>query len=91
MLRHASMFNDNDDYNNSISNVEEEETQLHNGIKPSSNQFHSGNDFGQYNSSEMQLDNPFGNKYSKTSSSESFRNTYGQNQNGNYKQNPFAE
>lgn len=91
MLRHASMFNDNDDYNNSISNVEEEETQLHNGIKPSSNQFHSGNDFGQYNSSEMQLDNPFGNKYSKTSSSESFRNTYGQYQNGNYKQNPFAE
>ncbi|KAL6948308.1 hypothetical protein ACO0OE_002338 [Hanseniaspora uvarum] len=91
MLRHASMFNDNEGYENSVSNVEEEETQLHNGLNTNNQQFHTGNDFGQYNTSEMQLENPFGNKYSKTSSSESFKNSYGLNKNGSYKQNPFAE
>lgn len=95
MLRHASMFQDKDEdvYDNSISNMEEEE-ELRNGLTGSKQQLYSGTDYGNYNNnSNMKLENPFGNQFNKGSSSDSIKDSYGKYYAGknNYKQNPFAD
>ena len=90
MMRHVSMFQDNDGYDNSVSNIEEEEIELHNGLGNNKNQYKAGNNYEQYSSdSAMQLENPFGNKFAKDSSTESIKDTY--NNGNSYKQNPFSD
>ncbi|XBW37762.1 hypothetical protein QEN19_003343 [Hanseniaspora menglaensis] len=91
MYRHTSMFQEPKDvYENSTSNVEEEEYSLHTGVP--GKLYNSGNDFGSYNNdSSMKLDNPFGSQYKQSSSIESLKENKKYTNNNSYQQNPFAD